>query len=132
MGVICINVRTLRTDEERRDRATRSHILQSAQPTFEFAEFSPTGIEGRPASVEVGIPINLRLDGGLTIRDITRPVSFDVTATLVSLDRLEGTVATTVQRSDYNLVIPSVPFIADVSEDVRLEIDLVVTLVNKG
>ena len=131
VGVIRINVRTLQTDEERRDRATRSRILQSAQPAFEFSEFSPTTIDGLPASVEVGIPVNLRLHGDLTIRDITHPVSFDVTVTLVSLDRLEGKATTTVQRSDYNLVIPRVPFIADVSEDVRLEIDLVARLVNE-
>lgn len=131
VGVIRINVRTLRTDEERRDRATRSRILQSAQPAFEFSEFSPTTIDGLPASVEVGIPVNLRLHGDLTIRDITHPISFDLTVTLVSLDRLEGKASTTVHRSDYNLVIPRVPFIADVSEDVRLEIDLVATLVNE-
>jgi hypothetical protein len=52
-------------------------------------------------------------------------VTFDVTVTPVSETRLEGNAVTTVKRSDYNLVIPSVPGVADVSEDVRLEIDFV-------
>ena len=132
VGTIRINVRTLRTDEERRDRATRSRILQSAQTEYEFVEFSPTDIGGLPATLELGVPISLEINGQLTVRDITHPVSFKTTVTLVSTQRLEGHAVTTIRRSDYDLVIPSVPFIADVSDDVRLEIDFVATLANSG
>ena len=123
IGRIRINVRTLRTAEERRDRATRSRILQSAQPEYEFAEFAPTAIEGLPDMVAVGQPVEVRITGDFTIRDITNPVTFEATVTLVSEDRLEGTAATTIERADYDLVIPSVPFVANVSETVGLEID---------
>lgn len=132
VGTIRINVRTLRTDEERRDRATRSRILQSAQAAYEFVEFSPTDIGGLPAAIELGVPIALEINGQLTVRDITHPVSFRATVTLVSTQRLEGQAATTVRRSDYDLVIPNVPFIADVSDEVRLEIDFVATLAKSG
>ena len=132
VGTLRINVRTLRTDEERRDRATRSRILQSAQAEYEFVEFSPTDIGGLPAAIELGVPIALEINGQLTVRDITHPVSFKTTVTLVSAQRLEGHAVTTIRRSDYDLVIPSVPFIADVSDDVRLEIDFVATLANSG
>ena len=123
IGLIRINVRTLRTAEERRDRATRSRILQSAQPEYEFAEFAPTAIEGLPDTVAVGQPVEVRITGDFTIRNITNPVTFEATVTLVSEERLEGTAATTIERADYDLVIPSVPFVANVSETVGLEID---------
>jgi len=42
-----------------------------------------------------------------------------------STTRLTGTATTVVNRGDYNLTIPSVPNVANVGEDVTLEIDFV-------
>ena len=61
----------------------------------------------------------------LTVRDVTQPVVFDVTATVDSLSQLSGTATTSVLRSDYGLEIPNVPSVANVSEEVQLEIDFV-------
>ena len=63
----------------------------------------------------------------LTIRDISQPVVFEVTATVDDMNTLSGLATTTVQRADYGLVIPSVPSVANVSEDVIVEIDFVAT-----
>ncbi len=65
------------------------------------------------------------LDGDLTIRDITQPVTFNVTASAVSDSQIEGTASAIVQRADYNLQIPSVPSVADVEEEVELYINFV-------
>ncbi len=56
---------------------------------------------------------------------MTQPVVFDVTATADALNQLSGTATATVQRSNYDLTIPSVPSVANVSEAVQLEIDFV-------
>ncbi|MDQ4075832.1 MAG: YceI family protein [Chloroflexota bacterium] len=72
------------------------------------------------------IPIELEeaaIVGNLTIRNTTREVTWDATVTPVSESQLEGSASTTINRSDWNLAIPSVPFVADVSEQVRLELD---------
>jgi len=42
-------------------------------------------------------------------------------------DQLSGTATTTVQRADFELVIPNVPSVANVSESVTVEIDFVAT-----
>jgi hypothetical protein len=43
---------------------------------------------------------------------------------------LVGQAETTVQRSDFNLSIPNVPFVANVGEDVALKLNLVANAVS--
>jgi polyisoprenoid-binding protein YceI len=125
VGEIRINARTLQTDQENRNRAIRGQILQSAQDEFEFISFVPTSVEGLPAAVTMGEPFEFTITGDLTIRDITQSVTFETTVTPVSETQLEGTATTTVMRGDYNLTIPNVPSVANVSEEVQLEIEFV-------
>lgn len=127
VGEILINARTLATDNELRNRAIRGQILQASLPEFEYISFQPTSLDGLPASVTMGEAFTFQVTGDLTIRDITNPVTFDVTVTPVSETRIEGTATATVQREDYGLIIPNVPGVADVDEDVKLEIDFVAT-----
>lgn len=127
VGEIRINARTLATDNELRNRAIRGQILQSSQDQFEFISFQPTSLDGLPTSVTLGEAFTFQITGDLTIRDITNPVTFDVTVTPVSETRLEGTATATVLREDYGLIIPNVPGVADVDEAVKLEIDFVAT-----
>ena len=123
VGTIRINARTFVTDDSRRNRTLNNRILHTDQ--FEFIEFTPTSFEGLPNEVTIGEPFTFNSTGDLTIRDVTRPVTFEVMVTPVSETRLEATAAATVQYADYNVVIPSVPFVADVSDEVLLEIDFV-------
>jgi polyisoprenoid-binding protein YceI len=60
-------------------------------------------------------------------------VTFDVTAQAVSNNQISGTATATIQRSDFNLQIPSVPRVANVGEQVALQIDFVAnTTSNNG
>lgn len=129
LGTVRINVRTLRTDEERRDRAIRSRILESASDQYEFTTFEPVRLEGLPESVELGQIVLFHIMGNLAIRDITREVTFLAELTVVSPDRIEGAAVTTIMRGDYNLTIPNVPFVASVDEDVLLGIKFVAVAV---
>ena len=131
LGTVRINVRTLRTDEERRDRAIRSRILESASDQYEFTTLEPVRLEGLPGSLEVGQTVAFQIVGNLAIRDITREVVFDAELTVVSADRVEGTAVTTILREDYSLTIPNVPFVASVDEDVLLGITFVAVAVSE-
>jgi polyisoprenoid-binding protein YceI len=130
VGMIRINARTLATDNNMRNGTIRDRILQSNRDEYEFSEFTPTAITGLPDTVEIGQPVTFQITGDLKVRDIVKPVTFDATVTVASEDRLEGTAKTTVQRGDFNLVIPSVPGVANVSEAVQLEIDFVAAKVS--
>jgi len=121
VGVIQINVRTLLTDNNFRNRAIQNEILDTGQ--FEFITFTPTGVSGLPASAAVGDTVSFTINGDLTIRDVTLPASFAVEATVVSETQITGTATAVVNRADYGLQIPSVPNVANVEEEVELTID---------
>jgi polyisoprenoid-binding protein YceI len=123
VGIIQINARGLATDNNFRNRAIHNDILNTG--TYEFITFSPTALVGLPAAAAPGDEVSFTIDGDLTIRDITRPVTFDVTATAVAADRLVGTATASVDRASFDLRIPSVPSVANVDEVVRLTIDFV-------
>ncbi len=123
VGTIQINARTLLTDNNFRNKAIRNRILFT--DAFEFITFEPTAVTGLPDSIEIGELVEFQITGNLTVRDTTSEVTFAVTATAVSPDRIEGTATATVMRRQFNLQIPSVSGVADVDEEVILEIDFV-------
>lgn len=125
IGQIRINARTLATDNEFRNRAIRGEILQSSQAEYEFIDFTPTALNGLPASIAIGEAVTFQIVGDLKIRNITQSVTFDVTATAVSEDRLEGTATTVVTRAQFDLQIPNVPSVTNVSDEVTLQITFV-------
>lgn len=123
VGIIQINARTLTTDNDFRNRAIKNRILFTDE--YEFITFEPTEITGLPQSGTVGQTYTFQMTGNLTIRDVTQPVTFEVTATPTTDTRLEGTAQATIRYADFNITIPQVPQVASVSDDVRLEIDFV-------
>jgi polyisoprenoid-binding protein YceI len=116
-----IEAGTFITDNNFRNRAISDAILQAGR--FPTIIFSPTSIEGLPESGEPGQSYTFEVTGDLTIREITRPVTFQVTMATDSADLLSGTASTTINRTNYELNIPSVPQVANVSEEVVLEFD---------
>ncbi|MCS7248087.1 MAG: YceI family protein [Anaerolineales bacterium] len=120
VGVIQINARGFITDDERRNSAIRNRILQT--DAYEYILFTPTSIEGLSGSGEVGKTYTFRLTGDLTIRNVTQPVTFEVTVNAESTTRLRGNAKATIRRSDFNLVVPNVPFVANVADEVKLEL----------
>lgn len=123
VGVLQINARTLVTDNSFRNRAIQNEILETG--SYEFITFTPTAINGLPANATVGEAITFTIDGDLTIRDVTQPVTFTVVATPVTESQLAGTASAVITRADYNLAIPSVPNVANVEEEVELYIEFV-------
>jgi polyisoprenoid-binding protein YceI len=123
VGQIVINARTLVTDDDRRNQAIRNRILHTDQ--YEFITFTPTQIAGLSGSAQPGQSFTFQIAGDLTIQDVTQPAVFDVTVQVESGDRLTGTASTVINRSDFNLIVPSVPFVANVGEEMTLMIDFV-------
>ncbi|NTW01593.1 MAG: YceI family protein [Oscillochloris sp.] len=123
LGVITVNARTLVTDSERRDRAIKNFILNT--DSYEMISFSPTAIMGLSGTGETGKPYSFQIAGDLTIRNKTMPVIFDITTTAESATRLSGTASATVNRADFDLNIPDVPMVANVSEQVQIAINFI-------
>ena len=120
LGEIVINARTFATDNSLRDRAIRSQILESASDEFEFITFVPTSVDGLPA--DTSLPFTFEVTGDLTIRNITQPVTFEVVIEEASATGVVGTAKAQVLREEFGLAIPSVPSVANVTEEVDLEL----------
>jgi len=123
VGLIRINAWTLLTDNNMRNNAIRSRILFTDE--YEFITFNPTEISGLPDNAAVGESITFEMSGELTIKDVTQVETFVVTAVAPTPSRLEGSATATILREDYQLVVPNVRSVANVEEEVVLEIDFV-------
>ena len=73
---ITVDLRTLTSDSRRRDGRIRTQWLES--DTYPFAEFTSTDAQGIPDSYTQGQEVNFKLTGDMKIRDVTKPVTFDV------------------------------------------------------
>ena len=126
IGGILINARTLETDESMRNRALRSRILYSAQDENEFIVFDPQGIGDFSAeTIAVGDAVSFNVTGDLTVTGVTRSVTFATEVTLVSESEMRGSASVTLPYADFGLVIPNVPSVSWVADDVELRLDFV-------
>ncbi len=126
IGAIVVNARTLETDNSFRNRALRSQILRSAQDEFEFIVFDPRELSNFSAdSITVGETLSFDITGDLTVTDVTRSVTFAATVTLDSETQISGSASANLLHADFDLVIPEVPRVANVTDDVELKLEFV-------
>jgi len=100
VDAIEIDVSQLASDSDRRDRFLTERALGSLE--FPTARFVGTEIVGMPEDPRMDEPVSFQIAGDLTVRDVTLPVTWDVTATL-GADALTGTATTQVLMSAYGI-----------------------------
>jgi polyisoprenoid-binding protein YceI len=123
IGVIQVNARTIETDNSNRNRAIRNRILET--DSYEFITFTPKSIEGLSGTGAPNNPYTFTISGDLTIRDVTMPVVFEATVTANSAAEVTGSASTVIKHADFGLSIPSVPFVANVTDEVTLKLEFV-------
>ena len=126
IGQFVINVRTVETDDEVRDRTIRTLILESSKDEFEFSTFQPTSVSGVPGTIAPGELLELEVTGDLTVRDVTRSVTFAMDLEVLSQEEIRGLASTTITWDQFEITIPYVggdSIVASVEEEVRLELD---------
>jgi polyisoprenoid-binding protein YceI len=117
-----VGLDSLQTDQSMRDNYVRRSILQTSQ--FPTAVFVPTLISGLPASLPTAGSVTFKLTGVMTIRDVTKPITWDVTGTIQG-DQLSATATTQFKFEDFNLAQPHVPVVLSVVDQINLEMDMV-------
>ncbi len=90
-SVITVDLRTLKTDSSRRDNAIQGRFLESSR--YPLATFVLQRIAGVPQSYQEGTEVTVVLEGALTVREITKPMSWQGTAK-VEGNTLTGKVGT--------------------------------------
>lgn len=119
---IAVDLTTLRSDESRRDRFIKDNTVQTSR--FPNATFVPTGAGALPADLPRQGEWTFQLQGNLTIRDVTKPVTWDVQAKR-SGGEIKATARTRFKFGDFGMQVPRVFTVLSIEDDIRLEIELV-------
>jgi polyisoprenoid-binding protein YceI len=117
---ITVNLTKLQSDSGQRDNVVKRSALQTNQ--FPTAEFVPTKIEGLTQPLPTAGEIRFTLSGDLTVRGVTRPVTWGVTAQ-AGPGEVSGTAATTVTFQDFGMTPPKIGPVLGVEDELTLEID---------
>ena len=122
---IIVGVRSLRSDSDRRDSYIQRNSLESGQyPEVIIAVKEVPGLSWPlPTSGEV----SFEMVGDLTIRDQTRPVTWETTATFTD-GAVEGLAKTVVTFEQFDMTKPRVAIVLSVVDEIRLEINFVATV----
>jgi polyisoprenoid-binding protein YceI len=104
-----VDVASIQSDDSRRDGQFRGPIMNSSQfPTADFVLTSPIELGEIPAE---GAQITAEASGELTLRGVTNPVSFPLTARLLN-GEIETLGSIDVVFSDYDIDNPSTAVIS--------------------
>jgi len=114
---ISVDISKLTSDSNRRDYALRDRFLLSSQ--YPIATFNPTEINGLPGNYSDVERVEFQTTGDLTVREVTRQVTFDVSVEIVG-NTLEGEASTTILMSEFDAGPISIAGILNTEDEVFL------------
>ncbi|MBX2998201.1 MAG: YceI family protein [Caldilineaceae bacterium] len=117
-----VDLVSLVTGQNDRDGWIRGNALESNR--YPLAVFEPTEIQNAPTNYQEGQEANFQLVGDMTIRDITAPMTFDVTATLQG-GEIRGFAEANSQMTDWGFDPPSFLGTLTVANDFIIRVDFV-------
>ena len=126
---IAVDLRTLTSDDTRRDERIRGEFLESDM--FPFAEFVAKEVKDFPSGTGEGALWEFQLKGEMTIRENTRSLTYDVRATLNG-NKLEGTATTRLSMKDFGFDPPEIPGLFKVEDGVGLTVEFMALETGSG
>ena len=117
VGEIVVNVETLKSDSNLRDKRIRHDYLESSH--WPFVRFTPTSIEGLRVDFTDGASYDFSITGELTVKETTRTETFNGTVTATE-DRLVAAVSATVLSSHYGVGPINIARLVHTSDEVTL------------
>ena len=116
-----VDMRTLRSDEDRRDNAIKSRGLETDRfPTGTFRLTEPVVL---PDGVESGERVSASASGELTLHGVTKPVTLEVDAEMRG-DNAVIVGHVPVALSDYDIQPPTNGFVLSVDENGTMEFQI--------
>ena len=117
-----VNLTTLQSDQSMRDGFIQRSVLNTGQ--FPNATFVPTSATGLPTTLPPTGEVSFQLTGDLTIRDVTKAVTWDATCQPTSATQGTCHARTTFTFADFKLEQPRVPRVLSIADDIILEVDV--------
>jgi len=117
-----VNVKSLKSDEAKRDNYIRKNALESNK--FPEAVFEISSMEGWQGPLPSSGSINVSLTGNMTIHGVTKEITWDLAAD-VDQDIVNGIAKTEIDFNLFNIKKPRLPFILTLEDTLRLELEFV-------
>jgi polyisoprenoid-binding protein YceI len=119
-STIVVAVSGLASDRDRRDGYVRGRILRAEE--YPTVELRPTAVRGLPFPLPAAGTHTFELVGDLTVLDVTRPTTWQVTAVFDG-QGVTGSAMTRFTFEDFALTQPRVPVVLSVADTIALEVD---------
>jgi polyisoprenoid-binding protein YceI len=117
---ISVDLRSLRSDSTMRDNYIRRSTLQSDR--YPTADFVVGAANGLPSPLPTSGDATFELAGDLMVHGVTRPATWQVTATFAGGD-VTGVAATDVRITDFGMEPPRAGPVLSIEDALRLEIE---------
>jgi polyisoprenoid-binding protein YceI len=121
VGQIFVDLRALKSDSERRDRALREKHLDTHR--FPFARLMRAHLRDVPTEVQEGLPFRYKLESDLFVHGVIRRTEWQGEA-VVAGDTLRGFARAVVKMSDFGIEVPNLLSLRS-ADEVKLEIQFV-------
>ena len=118
---IMVDLRTLKSDKTMRDNYIRKNTLMSDD--FPLAEYVITGVDGWTGPLTEGKSSTFKLLGNMTIHGVTKPVTFDTTATMQG-GAVTGTASTSFKFQDFGLTPPEIASFVKATDTIKLDLKI--------
>ena len=126
---VTINVQTLRSDQDRRDRYIRGNSLESNR--FPTAELVVRVAPGLPWPLPRDGEVTFDLLGDLTVHGVTKTTRWETTVRFTR-DGVAGLAQTSFAFGEFEMDVPSAFIVLSVEDNVRLELDFVASISRGG
>lgn len=117
IGPVSVDISQFQSDSARRDNAIRNRFLESSK--YPISTFTPLEIQGLPEDYQEGDQITFQVSGDLSVREMTLPVTFDVTMSGEE-DMIVGEAETVILMSDFGFGPISIGGILNTEDEVRI------------
>jgi polyisoprenoid-binding protein YceI/mono/diheme cytochrome c family protein len=122
VGKVVANVEQLHSDNSLRDAQIRQRYLDSQ--AYPLVSFSTTHLSGLPSSIVDGHSYSFTMSGNLTVRGVTAPATWDVTAKVAADGVVDATATTTVKMSTFGVGPINLAGLVSTGDDVGLTFKL--------
>jgi polyisoprenoid-binding protein YceI len=121
---IVVDLTALASDNRTRDNFIKNDTLSTRQ--FPEATFVPTKVDGLTLPLPASGDLVFKLTGQMTIRGVTKDVTFDVKGTRSGADLTSTAhVAPALQFGTFGMTQPRVFSVLSIKDEIRLEVQLV-------
>lgn len=121
-SIFVVQAASIQSDHSQRDNYMRRNILQT--DTYPTVTFVPKELKGLPEPLPSSGLVEFQVTGDLTIRDVTKSVTWDVTGTIQG-DQATGVATTSFPFAEFNLPQPSVPIVLSIVDKITLQAKLI-------